>query len=153
MFKKNFTLLGVSLVFLLFLSACGSGIAPSEPPISTTETKLPSAKAYQSTTTEEASPTPTAPAKLKVEEYALLRNTMVGETVGSKPLEGTWKRSLPLTPLCGRINSPEKFIQATNFKLAQIEYPGKFSIPQPPMRTERQQKPMIFLSIKTTDCF
>ena len=94
MFKKNYSLLGVSLVFLLFLYACGSGIAPSEPPTSTAETNLPSVEASPSATTEAASPTPTAPAKLKVEEYALLRNTMVGETVVSKPLEGTWEEIL-----------------------------------------------------------
>jgi len=94
MFRKNYTLLGVSLVFLLFLSACGSGIAPSKPLISTTETKLPSTKTSQSATVEMDSPTPPAPAKLKVEEYALERNTMVGESVVSIPLEGTWEEIL-----------------------------------------------------------
>lgn len=153
MFKKDYTLLGVSLVFLLALSACGSGIAPSEPPISTTETKLPSTKAYQSATAEVNSPTPPAPAKLKVEEYALLRNTMVGETVVSKPLEGTWEEILATHAALREDHFPKKSISATNFRLAQIKYPGKFSRPRPPMRTGRQQKPMIFLSIKTTACF
>ena len=94
MFRKNYTLLGVSLVFLLFLSACGSGRTPSEPPISTTETKLPSTKTSQLAASEMNSPTSPAPAKLKVEEYALERNTMVGESVVSIPLEGTWEEIL-----------------------------------------------------------
>ena len=153
MFKKDYTLLGVSLVFLLALSACGSGIAPSEPPTSTAETNLPSVEASPSATTEAASPTPTAPAKMKVEEYALLRNTMVGETVVSKPLEGTWEEILATHAALREDHFPKKSISATNFRLAQIKYPGKFSRPRPPMRTGRQQKPMIFLSIKTTACF
>ncbi len=91
MFRKNYSLLGVSLVFLLFLSACGLGNAPSEPPTSTAETNPPSVEVSPSATHEAASPTSTAPEKLSVEEHVLEGNEMVGETVVSKPLEGTWE--------------------------------------------------------------
>ena len=91
MVMKIYTFLGVSLVSLLALSACGLGNAPSKPPSSTAETNPPSAEASPSATPEAASPTPTTPEKLSVEEHALARNTMVGETVVSKPLEGTWE--------------------------------------------------------------